>query len=140
MTHQAALAALVLWAVPPPPSPMPTVYHEPCPGRVVTSCYIDTQPVGQLYLAPGLAQDFAPQLMQHELGHAYDIRDLNDGERRRIAKVMRWRKWPEERFANFYAGCRLGYSPRTDPRLYWPWRSFQHVAARCRLIARAGIN
>lgn len=137
MIARLAVAA-VIWAVPPAPSPMPTIHYQACPQpgwEMMVGCYYgDTDTV---YLDQSRAE--LPFAYEHELGHAYDTTELVDGERVAIEKALRWRSWHVERFADWYAGCRLSIWPQQlGLQVYWPWENLRHVAARCRLIARAG--
>jgi hypothetical protein len=132
-----ALAA-VLWVMPVAPTPAPVVHHQvSCPGpHPDYACYVPQ--TNEIFL-PGNT-DYA-FIEQHELGHAYDRDFLDAGERHRIGVALGYRGWPEEAFADFYAGCRLRLDPRDYEfrlqHIYGAFVSVPRVAARCRMIARA---
>jgi hypothetical protein len=116
---------------------MPAVHREACPQGSAgwSSCTIGRD----VYVDPFLIDGAKPFVLQHELGHVYDREQLVAGERIRIRKVMRWARWRPEAFADFYAGCRLAMPVDAPDTYYGKWRSLRRVAARCRLIARAGV-
>jgi hypothetical protein len=144
MAHASyALAiAAVLWVVPAPPSPMPDVIRQDCPVGIDVVCFLSRGPSGRpsVYLS-NTRDEFN---REHELGHAYDFEQLDDGERRAIAHALGYQAWPVEEFANFYAGCRMVVTPKRNPMyddaktFYGKFRSVPRIARRCRLIARAG--
>lgn len=127
------LLAAVLWIVPPPPSPAPPVTQAGCPGHERKSCY---EPwTGRIYWRA----DQGPGMLEHERGHAYDHQELTPGERATLQRTFDWARWHPERFADFYAGCRLrSLRDVMRPHWYGRWRDPQRIAARCRMIARAG--
>lgn len=137
----AVVAALVLWVMPPAPTVMPTLIPEGCPSQPMWACYYAHGPDGAGGPVMYVRAEFGRFTEQHEVGHAYDDQMLVDGERHRIAGAMHWRLWKPEKFADFYAGCRLMIDPRNHwdrvAHVYGKWMGLRSVAARCRLIARA---
>jgi hypothetical protein len=129
--------AAVLWTLPPSPSPFPDVHLQGCPTDPTADCYIGGAGYNDVYLT----NPDNEWVVQHELGHAYDRQDLDDGERHRIARALDWRVWHPEAFADFYAGCRRALDPRDyfvrEDGVYGRWHALRSVARRCRLIAVA---
>jgi hypothetical protein len=122
------------YEAPPAPHPVPVIHKGvECPGLPYTPCYF---PHGDIYL-PDPSCTFC---LQHELGHAVDFTDLSDGGRARIQRVIGWRVWHREAFADIYASCRLRLDPADE--FNRAGNDFHHVAVRrvpgvCALIARA---
>lgn len=133
-----AAVTLVLWAVPSASVPAPVVHAAECPGYAPSACYIAQE--NTIYLPPLLVAPAKSFVLQHELGHAFDARELSDGERAAISKAMGWTRWRAEAFADFYSGCRLGLDPWVQGHIYGPFRSLRRIARRCGLIARAGVT
>ena len=97
----------------PLPAIMPVVIHESCPAPEGTSC---TWPGGPIYLDPEWGDRFT---YWHELGHAFDYQEMDDGDRAAFMRLIRhpgpWRSPPDsahEQFAEAYALCALRVRPR----------------------------
>jgi hypothetical protein len=116
-----------------------------CPARTrFVACVYSAHP-RRIYIRAGLHD--ARYVLYHELGHVFDLRVLNDQERRAFRRIMRLgkRRWwrgrqpPAELFAEGYADCarfgRLRSARRSSVYGYAPTRA-QHRAV-CRLIERA---
>lgn len=139
--------------------PMPTILEQNCPGDPdVAGCYDDDADV--LYIAD---RSYRFGLL-HELGHVFDAKLLDAGERQRFAQLMhkpddRWETywspegrpgdaeaWPSslnEVFGDAYATCRLQYVRESGH--YWEaGYNYYPTAAQhrrvCRFIADAAID
>lgn len=140
----AALLALALV-----PVPAVNVNFEPCPGydRLgVAGCYIAE--TNTAYVPQRDDND----TLWHEVGHAFDARHLDDGERDAFMCLpAMWLDpglyerrcggtWDEEAFADAYANCALGYTPANRRFMngfgYEPTTVRRHRNA-CRFIKRA---
>lgn len=128
----------------PLPAPLPVMHPESCPADQHSACYIGpttTSPGGDVFYEDD-SLGGGRFLRQHELGHAYARLMLVDGERNRITRAIGRVRWPSERFADFYAGCRLHLDP-TFPEFrlgIFGGVKAARVPSICRLIARAGLN
>lgn len=121
------------------PTPnVPIHWNQVCPGLPQASCYIHGQGI---YIDPELDEEAKPFALQHEYGHAYDDLMLNDAKRQSITKAMHRKWWPIERFADFFAGCRLGLpitiwdTPLAASMVYDRVTDPYEVARVCKLIA-----
>jgi hypothetical protein len=94
--------------------------RAPCPQSPAAEGCIEPS-TATIWLRPGLTRQRARAILQHELGHLYDWRYLDDVEReqfRALARIPAGAAWyegrslaPAERFADAYASCALGYRP-----------------------------
>ena len=121
------------------------VVRTGCPGHPNFDGCVFTKRPGRLYLAARLRNP--RRLLYHELGHVFDLRVLNNAERRGFKRIMgiRRRGWyggvlpPAEWFADGYAGCayraRIRRRQRTSAYGYQP-TARQHRRV-CLLITRA---
>lgn len=125
------------------------VILAPCPEPTDTNDAGCTYPEtgSPVWISPA---QFTPFSLYHELGHRYRFDALSDGAEHRFVTIMRYRRWGpaiEERFADAYASCALGWKPHvadspgdTDPRFptgysYWPTPSQQRQV--CGMITRS---
>jgi hypothetical protein len=118
-------ARTVRMHAPGPAGPPITVTFDPCPGLVAGGCWTPWD--STIYVASDFEQPF---IYAHELGHAFDTRNLSDGERAWFLSVFGYddgQAWaperapddpfcerqscPSERFADAYAICALGLRP-----------------------------
>lgn len=158
-----SLAVLALYLSPQvalPPGPV-QIEQGACPITETRGCFVGTDPP-VIWLSPGTGRFTA----LHEIGHLFDVRVLNDSDRREFMGVMRlpgpwWRfeegtvvateASPGEVFADAYANCAMAlhatlsagrwanYSAVTMPRsdIYHPTRAqYRRVCALIRRAAR----
>jgi hypothetical protein len=115
-----------------------------CPGGPRFAGCVYTRRPRRIYLSPRARR---PRfVLYHELGHLFDLKVLNQRERRRFKRILHLgrRAWfgryppPGERFADGYAACGL-YGRRRPPggRLFTYRVSRRQHRAVCRLIVRA---
>jgi hypothetical protein len=121
------------------------IRQEACPGHpLFVGCVFTARP-RTLYLGPNAR---APRLvLYHELGHVFDFRVLNNGERRRFKRILGIRRsgWfggglpPAEWFADAYSACatRLGTWRRASSTSYGYTPSRRQHRRACSLIRRA---
>jgi hypothetical protein len=124
---------------------MPAVIATACPGMTDgPACY--SPDTNTIYVRqPGFA-------FQHELGHAFDAANLDDGERSRFIHITHlrgpWRQGtgftagglrsPSEKFADAYAACRLRLDPRREWETGYDWTPSPRLHRRvCAFISRA---
>jgi hypothetical protein len=116
-----------------------------CPGHpILVGCVFTARP-RTLYVSH---RAFEPRtVLYHELGHAFDIRVLNQRDRERFKRIIgiRRRGWfsgalpPSEWFADGYAACaiRRRAGRRARPTFYGYAPTTRQHARVCRLIQRA---
>lgn len=135
------------------PTPRATVIDAPCP-------YTDDEISGVACAYSDTATIYAPHdegafILEHELGHIFDVQYLDDGERHALVRALGLTAGPWDRgsgldggntspiewFADAYAACRL----RLDPRHKWETAyDYQPSAKRhrkvCGIIRRASVD
>lgn len=116
-----------------------------CPGHpTFDACVITRQP-GRIYMAVRLNQP--RRLLYHELGHVFDLRVLNNRDRRAFKRIMGIRRngWfkgalpPAEWFADGYERCayRTRIRRRQRPTPYGFRPTVRQHRRICLLVARA---
>jgi hypothetical protein len=116
-----------------------------CPGHPNYDACVITRRPRRIYMAVQLSHP--RRLLYHELGHVFDLRVLNDRERRGFKKIMGIRRkgWfrggmpPAEAFADGYQRCayRTRILAREAPSPYGFRPSVRQHRRICLLISRA---